>query len=348
VTSTRSRQQLLYLSAENVREICKDVDSVALIRDVLYQHGSGHTILPDEAYLLWRTARKETVRSLSMPAYVGGTFNAAGTKIINSNVRNSARGLPRASGLTVLFDSSTGEVISIMEGAHISAMRTASVTFLSVGLLTGRPIRDMAVIGAGVIGATHIELGLKRLPSLERVILFDINQSRADELARQLQVSVRKIIRIEVVDSALKAIKDADVIVPATTVTDGYIPYEWLKPGAIVVNVSLDDLLPDAILNADLLFVDDWNLVRADSRRLLGRMYREGIVLGPKEHPHAGRVRKVDGELGDLVLARHPGRNSIEDIIVVNPFGLGIEDVAFAARVFEIAKAKGIGMYLSP
>jgi ornithine cyclodeaminase len=348
MTTTRSRQQLLYLPGENVREICKGIDSVALIRDVLYQHGSGNTILPDEAYLLWKTAQRETVRSLSMPAYVGGTFDAAGTKIINSNVRNSARGLPRASGLTVLFDPSTGEVICVMEGAHISAMRTASTTFLSVGLLTGPPIRDMAVIGAGVIGATHIELGVKRLPSLERVILFDINQSRADELARQLQVSVKKTIRIEVVDSALKAIRGADVVVPATTVTDGYIPYDWLKPGAIVVNVSLDDLLPDAILKANLLFVDDWNLVRADSRRLLGRMYREGLLVGPKEHPQAGGVRRVDGELGDLVLARHPGRNSIEDVIVVNPFGLGIEDVAFAARVFEIAKAKGIGTYLPP
>lgn len=168
MTTARSRQELLYLPRENVREICKGIDSVALIRDVLHQHGSGNTILPDEAYLLWGTAQSETVRSLSLPVYVGGTFNAAGTKIINSNVRNPARGLPRASGLTVLFDPSTGEVISIMEGAHISAMRTASVTFLSVGLLTGPPIRDMAVIGAGVIGATHIELGVKRLPSLER------------------------------------------------------------------------------------------------------------------------------------------------------------------------------------
>jgi N-[(2S)-2-amino-2-carboxyethyl]-L-glutamate dehydrogenase len=348
VTITRARQQLLYLPGDDVREICQSIDSVALIRDALYQHGSGNTILPDEAYLLWSTAQNDTVRSLSMPAYLGGTFNAVGTKIINSNLRNPARGLPRASGVTVLFDPSTGEVISIMEGAHISAMRTASVSFLSVGLLTGRPIRDMAVIGAGVIGATHVELGVKRLPSLERIILFDINQSRADELARELQVSVKKTIRVEVVDSALKAIRAADVIIPATTVTGGYIPYDWLRPGAIVVNVSLDDLLPDAILKADLLFVDDWNLVRADSRRLLGRMYREGLVVGPKEHPKAGGVRRVDGELGDLVLARHPGRNSIEDIVVVNPFGLGIEDVAFAARVFEIAKAKGIGTYLPP
>lgn len=344
---SHSRVQLLYLAGEDVREICKDIDSVALIREVLRLHGSGETILPDEAYLAWSTEKQETVRSLNMPAYVGGKFGAAGTKIINSNPRNSARGLPRANGLTLLFDPATGQVICVMEGARISALRTASVTFLSVGLLTGPPIRRMAVIGAGVIGATHIELGAKTLPSLEGIVLFDINSSVAEALARKLEALLGNGIAIKVAESALKAVRDADVIIPATTATAGYIPYDWLKRGAIVINVSLDDLLPDAFLKADLLFVDDWNLVRTDSRRLLGRMYREGLVAGPKDSLPAEAVRNVDGELGDLVLARHPGRRSLEDIIVVNPFGLGIEDVAFAARIFEIAKMKGYGKYLS-
>jgi ornithine cyclodeaminase len=339
--------QLLYLAREEVQGICKDIDSVALIREVLQLHGSGDTILPDEAYLVWNTEKGETVRSLNMPAYVGGIFKAAGTKIINSNARNWARGLPRASGLTLLFDPATGQVLCVVEGAHISALRTASVTLLSVDLLTGPPIRHMAVIGAGVIGATHIKLGAKTLPSLERITLFDINCGAADALVRKLEASVRQRIQIEAADSAFEAVRDADLIIPATTVTAGYIPYDWLKPGVIVVNVSLDDLLPDAFLKADLLFVDDWHLVRADSRRLLGRMYREGLVTGPKDPLQSGAARNVNGELSDLVLGHHPGRGSVRDIIVVNPFGLGIEDVAFAARVFEIAKAKGVGTYLS-
>ena len=88
-------------------------------------------------------------------------------------------------------------------------------------------------------------------------------------------------MRLEVAPSAEGAIRPAQLIVPVTTTTTGYIALDWLQPGAILVNVSLDDPLPEVALRADRLFVDDWPLVRADSRRLLGRMYRAGQIEGP-------------------------------------------------------------------
>ena len=78
--------------------------------------------------------------------------------------------------------------------------------------------------------------------------------------------------------------------------------------------------LPEVFLNADLLIVDDGNLVRSESRRLLGKLHREGRIAGPNEDSTALVARRVDGELGDLVVGRHPGRQNPNQIALVNPF----------------------------
>jgi ornithine cyclodeaminase/alanine dehydrogenase-like protein (mu-crystallin family) len=344
MTSTHSTDQLLYLSRRDVETICLQVDSVSLVTDVLRLHASGHTVLPDEAYLSWENPSKETVRSLNMPGYLSGDFRSAGTKIINSNPANPTRGLPRASGLTLLFDPDTTRILCVMEGAYISALRTASVS--AMARLLSPQFRCMAVIGAGVIGTTHIEVAARTFPLLERVVLFDTNPTAAAGAVEHLQERLGRSPALEMADDAESAVREADVVVPATTVNAGYIPYDWLRPGALAVNVSLDDLMADALLRSDLLFVDDWNLIKADSRRLLGRLYREGRVAGPGNQSPPNGARRVDGELGDIVLGRHPGRQSAAQIIVVNPFGLAIEDVAFASRIFAVAQSGGLGTRL--
>jgi ornithine cyclodeaminase/alanine dehydrogenase-like protein (mu-crystallin family) len=336
---------LLYLTSQEVRSICKEIDSIALMREVFHLHGSSDTVLPEEAYLTWKTMRNESVRSLNMPAYVGGKFRAAGTKIINSNPKNRSRGLPRANGLTLLFDEESVRVICVMDGGYISALRTASVSMLCVSLLSVRSIHCLAVVGVGVIGRSHIDLAVKTFPSLERVIVFDDDAAAAERLSQDLEATVIREVAIEV-RNAKEAVSLADVVIPATTTTTGYIPYEWLKPGSVVINVSLDDLLPDVFLKSDLLFVDDWNLVRSDCRRMLGRLYREGLVAGPDKTVTQNGIRKIDGEISDLVLGRHPGRRSLEEIVIVNPFGLAVEDIALASRIFEIASRHGIGVRL--
>jgi len=329
-----------------VHNICEEIDSVALVRDVFHLHGSSETVLPDEAYLNWKTVRNESVRSLNMPGYVGGSFRVAGTKIINSNPENPKRGHPRASGLTLLFDRDTVRVICIMDGGYISALRTASVSVLSISHLAEQSVHSLAVIGAGVIGRSHIELAAKTLPCLERVILFDNDSMAVEGLSRVLEGVMIRSVAIEVSKSAEEAVRSADVIIPTTTATTGYIRYEWLKPGSVVINVSLDDLLPDVFLKSDLLFVDDWNLVKTDCRRVLGKIYRQGLIVGPDETMVTAGTRRVDGEISDLVLGRHPGRTNSKQIIIVNPFGLAIEDIAFASRIFEIACLRGIGIRL--
>ncbi|MFZ1007694.1 MAG: saccharopine dehydrogenase NADP-binding domain-containing protein [Candidatus Sulfotelmatobacter sp.] len=210
----------------------------------------------------------------------------------------------------------------------------------------GRDLRSIAIIGAGTIGKAHAEVAAKTFESLEQIVLFDLNPSSAESLASTLRSSIHTKVEIQVAKTARDSVHGSDAVIAATTVTSGYIPYDWLLPSCIFVNVSLDDLLPEVFLKADLLVVDDWNLIQADSKRLLGKMYRERRIVGPKDTSSNGATRRVDAEIGDLVLGRHPGRRKAEDIIVINPFGLAIEDIAFASKVLEVAKSRNIGTLL--
>lgn len=336
--------RLLYLSRADVQAACARIDPVEIMREVFRLHGTRDTILPHEAYLEWENPEGDRVRSLNMPGYVGGEFRSAGTKIINANPRNPLRGQERASGLTMLFDGVSARIVCVMDAAYLSSVRTASVSALSVELLRGPTLHCIAVLGAGIIAHAHLDLLLSRWPEVSRVLVFDLDHARAERLSAD--IASRFDIRVESAASAEQAVGRADVVITATTTTSGYVPFAWLPPGCVVVNVSLDDLLPDVMLNANLLVVDDWELVRADSRRLLGRMYRERTIIGPADPANGHSCRRVDGEIGDLVLERMQGRRENEDIVVVNPFGLSIEDVALATRVFQIAEAECLGEVL--
>lgn len=325
---------ILYLSTREVALALNAIDVVDAVASALTAHARGASVLPAQAYLGWEHAG-ETLRSLSMPALVEG---CPGVKLINSNAANPARGIPRASGLTVLFDIATGQPVCAMAGARISCLRTAAVTALAADLLGAHPIQRLALLGAGALARCHLELLTDRLPDLREICLYDPDRERATDLAADLD-------RAEVCGSPEEAIRRAQLIVAVTTTTSGYIRYGWLEPGALIVDVSLDDPLPEVVLRADKVFVDDWALVSADHRRLLGRMHRSGQISEPG-NPRTNRPRPIDGELGELLTSTLAGRTRPEEIILVNPFGLALEDIAVARRVHEHALKLGLGTTL--
>ena len=137
----------------------------------------------------------------------------------------------------------------------------------------------------------------------------------------------------------------ADVVTVATLL----ISSVWLASGSLVAHVSLDDVLPNVVEQADLVVIDDWDLISADDRRLVGRMYRAGTLLGPGGEAFAEpekTARQIDATLADVIAGRHPGRTKPEQVILSNPFGMGILDVAVAAQVLRTAQDLSLGLEL--
>jgi ornithine cyclodeaminase/alanine dehydrogenase-like protein (mu-crystallin family) len=336
---------LRYLSRADVERAGRSVDAVGAVRRALLLHAQGRTTLPAEAYLAWITPEGSAARSLALPGALHADQIVAGLKVINSSLGNLKHGIPRAQGITLLFDPETAHPVAIMEAAYLSALRTAAYTALSVAQLAASVTR-VGIIGCGVIGMAHAELLRTTVPSAT-FVLFDLDPGRLRAAAERLGA---RGLACDLASSAQAAVQGSSVVVTATTTTAaGYIPYAWLAPGTLVAHVSLDDVLPDVVARADRVIVDDWNLVRDDSRRLLGRLYRSGSLTGPETAPTGPTVagaRAVDGTLADVISGRRPGRGAPGEVILSNPFGMGILDVALAAEVVRAAKEQDLGIGL--
>ncbi|GAA0984742.1 2,3-diaminopropionate biosynthesis protein SbnB [Acrocarpospora macrocephala] len=338
--------ELRYLPRAAVIECCAEIDVLAVVEDALVRHGRGQTMLPEEAYLGWETSAGTAARSLAMPGGLrlsGGL--ALGVKTINGNLGNPDRGLARSQGLLMMFDPEIAWPRTIMESAYLSATRTAAVTALTARLL-GRPgMRGAALIGCGTLAKAHLAL----LPAgITEVCLYDRDPLRARALAE----AVRDRIEVRVAADAESCVRGRDLVVTVTTVTEGYLPFEWLAPGALVAHVSLDDVLPDVVRRAGLVVVDDWDLVRHDHRRLLGRLHRDGLLLGPDGGSHPGvtpepSARRVDTTLAAILTGAHPGRRSEHDVVLSNPFGMSILDIALGQAVEEVAARRDAGVRLA-
>jgi ornithine cyclodeaminase len=265
-----------------------------------------------------------------------------GTKIINANTGNPDRGLPRADGLTILFDPESARPLAILQGAYISALRTAAVSTVAARELGNSDPITLGVVGAGKIAQTHIELMAKHL-KVGRVLLSDRLPERAQALARRLRNDgFAPEIAVTDVESSVRG---GNVIVTATTVTRPYVPDDWITPGTLVINVSLDDIEERTYMRADSLYVDDWQLIIDDTKRLLGQLSRAGKITGPGQSAPVGG-RCVTGTLGQLLTHACPGRQEEGQTIVVNPFGMAIEDLAVAHEVCTAAVSRGLGVPL--
>lgn len=338
---SRDIAKLLYLNSSQVKGICEKLDSIKIIKEVFSLKALGKTVLPNEAYLSWMNAKNENARSINMPSYLGDCYNIAGTKIINANISNTKRGLARANGLTLLFDADTAMINCIMEGAYISSLRTASVSALGIDLLRIKSPIKLAIIGLGIQGTMHLRFLMDHIHDINVAYIYDQDISKSKKIYRDFKNLQKKII---IAKDAKEAIANSSVVVTTTTTNEGYIKADWIQNGTLIVHVSLDDLLPEAIEKADKLIVDDWNLVKNDTKRIFGRMYRDGLLSGPdireKNKPY------IYANFADIITKKKCGRKSEEEIIIFNPFGLAIEDIGIAYHVYKIAQKNHVGKRL--
>jgi ornithine cyclodeaminase/alanine dehydrogenase-like protein (mu-crystallin family) len=163
---------------------------------------------------------------LVMPAHGQG---GVGVKLVTISPGNAERGLPLIHGVFVLFSSQTLQADAILDGAALTALRTAAVSGVATRHLAREDATRLAIFGAGVQARAHLAAMCAVRP-IEDVLVVGRDPERADalvRLARELGVAAT-------VGSAAEAARWAHVICTCTTSREPVLAGGDVKRGAHV------------------------------------------------------------------------------------------------------------------
>src|SRR5918995_2300114 len=262
-----------------------------------------------------------------MPAHRGGDTPLYSLKTVAVFPDNPARGLDAHQGTVTLFDGETGETRAILNASAVTAIRTAAVSAVATRLLAREDARVLGILGAGVQARSHLE-ALPLVRNFDSVRIYGRTAEHAQALAEEAGA--------DAVGSAEEAVRDADVVVTATSSAEPVLAREWLKPGAHVNAIGgrppqMTEL--DSATIADSAFFVD----RRESAEAEAGDYRAAVASGAIGSDH------IRAELGEVLIGAKAGRSHDDEITVLRSLGLAVEDLAAAEYVVRRARETGAG-----
>ncbi len=257
---------------------------------------------------------------LTMPAHSPGM--PLGVKVVTVFDQNTA--VPTHQALVLLFDADTGGPLAVIDGAAVTALRTAGAAILAARLLARPGARTALVIGGGVQGAAHLAL-LDRLGPLERVLVASVHDAQAHGLAAQHGAQVVPWTELA------NGVAAADLVFCATSAAEPVLDPAWVRPGAHVSSVGYAPPrgeLPPALAAAALAS----GVLAVETRRAFAPP-----PVGCAEL--AGLDAAAAVELGELVSGSHPGRITSEQLTLYKAMGHAVEDLVTADLVYRRARS---------
>lgn len=322
---------LLLLTGNEIDKLLhnRDKDILAIVQQAYQAHERGNTIMPPNAYL--RFLNKEKERIIAKPAYLGEDFEVAGIKWIASFPENLAKNLERASATLVLNSVETGRPIAILESSIISAKRTAASAALAAQhLWAWDTVETVGLVGCGLINFETLRFLLSVYPDIKNVILHDLIPERA-EIFKQKVLQLNPQLNIRLTNELNEVLKKSLIISLATTAVNPHISsLSGCQNHAVILHISLRDLMPQVILNAYNV-VDDIEQVCSN---------KTSLNLAEQQVGHRKFIRST---IGEILNGKRPKDNFENSVSIFSPFGLGILDMAVAKLVSTFAQKQHLG-----
>jgi ornithine cyclodeaminase/alanine dehydrogenase-like protein (mu-crystallin family) len=237
----------------------------------------------------------------------------------------------------VLYDRSTAEILALMDGKAITAMRTGALTGVSIAHLAESDARSVGLVGCGVQGYYQLMYACA-VRSIARVLLYDIDPLAAPRLAARLRESLPDV-EIEVAESARALLRASDIVITATTARNPVFPdYPELFAGkhCVAIGSFEQDVreYPDAVFSLVEKVWVDIDFAKEES----------GELLVPLEK---GLPRKEQVEtLGHLILSGRAPVRGKHGMTFSKSVGMALFDLTTARLVHSNALEKRLGIEL--
>lgn len=270
---------------------------------------------------------------VAMPAFLPSSGVLA-TKLVSLFPENTDR--PTHQAIICCFDPADGTPLAIMDGAYVTAARTAAGSALATRLLARDGARVVSVIGTGVQARTHAR-AVARLPGVQVVQVAGRDHSKAIALVDELSESGTAATALASVEDAVRS---ADIVCAVTHAAQPVLRREWLRPGTHVNSVGYNTAGDGEI---DVQTIRD-ALVVVESRSValaappagaveLRRAMETGVISADDIH----------AEIGELVTGDRAGRTHDRQLTLYKSVGVAVQDATAAALILQAARARSIG-----
>ncbi|MFX1494222.1 MAG: ornithine cyclodeaminase family protein [Promethearchaeota archaeon] len=320
------------LNKEGVANLLTMQDALKYVEEAYKQLTLGNAIVPQ------RIAIKDPAPGLTliMPGIIGGEMSALATKIVSVYKQNPEKyNMPTVLAKVMVQDINTGDIVGIMDGSLITAMRTGAATGVSVKHLARKDSTTLGIYSAGVQARKQVHgvyWGLNQ--KLESCKVFDPKKETAEEFKNEIESELE--INVEITNSGDDLLSNTDIIVAATTSIVPLFSGDKVIEGTHISSIGAH--APDA---REL----DSILIKRASLRVAGLkeacLAEAGDYLIPINE---GVITESDIiSIGDIITGKKPGRTSDSEITVFKSVGISAQDVAVGKLVYDRAIEKGIG-----
>ncbi|MCL6282663.1 ornithine cyclodeaminase family protein [Ruegeria sp. 2012CJ41-6] len=228
-----------------------------------------------------------------------------------------------------LFDPDTGKAKAMVGGNLLTALRTAAASSVSIKHLARQDASVIGMIGAGHQAAFQLRSALEQR-DFEKVIGWNFHPEMLPNIEK---VAAEAGLPFEAVQ--LDGMVEAEVIISITSAFSPSLMADHVSPGTHVACMGTDTKGKQEVETALLAKADVFTDEVAQS-----------ISIGEAQHAIAeGLITEADvAQLGAVINGTHAGRSSDEQITLFDGTGVGLQDLAVAASVVELAVAKGIAI----
>jgi ornithine cyclodeaminase len=239
------------------------------------------------------------------------------------------RGLINHQSTVFLFDPDTGMVKAMVGGNLLTALRTAAASSVSIKHLARKDAKVMGMVGAGHQATFQLRAALEQR-DFEKVIGWNYHPEMLPNIEK---VAKKAAVSFEAVD--LPGMAEADVIITITSAFSPSLMADHVSPGTHVACMGTDTKGKQEV-EAELL-------VRA---QVFTDEVAQSISIGEAQHAIAqGLIKETDiAQLGAVINGSHAGRSSDDQITLFDGTGVGLQDLAVAASVVDLAVKKGIAI----
>jgi alanine dehydrogenase len=292
--------QMLFITEQQVRENLPMPEAIRLMRETFQA-------------LHNKTALNQPRRRLYLPtgtvfhSMAGAYGKYLGTKVYAANPRHGA-----AYFFFLLFDAETAKPLALIDANHLGQIRTGAASGYATALLAAPDASTLAIIGSGFQARTQLE-AMREVREFKHIRVWSRNEKNRYSFAVETKTRA--------VATAKEAVEGADVVVTATWSKDPVLEDHWIAPGTHINAMGSNqaqrrELPSELVLRADLIAVDSIEVAKIESGDLL---------LAPVDWNDPRIVDLAD------VDQRPPG----DPVTIFKSNGLGVEDVAVAAYVYE-------------